>query len=175
MKRIAALLVAVMMLVCASAMAEKTVLFTAEDGTQVTFDEIENASLEMYVTTADVTMWIITREGCNPIIVNCAPDTDDCGTLNDLTDEEMDEWLEDSLENEYTGNTIITVETTEAGNKYWDILTEEDGFVIYERWTIYSGFEFNRIMYGTEITAEDVAFMDEVQAAMWVVAPEAAE
>ena len=178
MKKFAALLNALIMLLSVAAMAEETTeaLYTAENGTTVTLTMKGEYTINAAKTDNGETLyWKLSREGVADVYVIITP-LDEITGLNDLTDEQIDEIMDQYAE-EYGDVVTASVEVTPSGNKYINCFWDENGSQMEERWTYFEGFELNcfQASVGEALTEEDTAFLAEVQEGMWVAFPETAE
>lgn len=178
MKKFAALLIALIMLLSVAAMAEETTepLYTAENGTAVTLTMKGEYTIDATKTDSGETLlWKISREGVADVYIIITPLEEIVG-LNDLSDEEIDEILDKCAE-DYGDSVTASVEVTPSGNKYINYFWDENGSQMEERWTYFEGFELNCFQASLDeaLTEEDTAFLTEVQEGLWVAFPETAE
>ena len=170
MKRIAAAIVAmILVLCCAAALAEKTTVFTDPvTGDKVTL-EIENATIEFDEdSTEDLGIFTVKRDGvCDVYVLIYAKDTED-KNLNDMTDEELQgviDYFTSEIDDE---DTKVTLEVTKDGNKYVNIVSESENGSLQQRFTVFENFDMSRTQFSTGLfTEEDTAFLAEVQSGLW--------
>lgn len=171
MKRIFALVLAVLMLCASAALAEKVTVFTdAATGWFVTLEMQGDYTLEYDKDcTEDFCQFDVIREGVNPVTVLIwAKDTEE-KNMNDWTEEETATAIDYfTAQDEHFGGKI-SMETTPAGNKYLQYMENSEEGSYQERYTIFEDFDMNRCQFSTgTFTDEDIAFMDEVQGGLWV-------
>ena len=170
MKRLIALFTAMMMLaLCVCAVAEdKITVFTDEaTGAKVTLEMQGEYYIEFdQHSGTEYVQFDVSRDGVAPVTVMISAIDAEGVNMNDMTEEQLQQLCNYLAVDE---DSVVTVEETESGNKYINILIASEEGSIQERYTVFEGFDMSRVQFKEGIfTEEDTAFLAEVQSGLWV-------